>query len=331
MKRIFLLIAVSLGLSLQSCGQRVESSSSGDDLTEVIVPQKNTPLKRYAYRVWYSDQMRIPLAVAWYLTGNHVSGSFKRKGVAFHPDEEVSNPVTTFDYMQSGYSRGHMCPSGDNKWSQRAQEESFLMTNICPQNGKLNGGDWNDLEVLCRTWAKRYDRVYIVCGPVLRGDSHKTIGRQRSRRITVPEAFYKVVLRTGKNPAAIGFIYDNNGSSQPMHQAVRSVDEIEQITGLDFFSSLPDDVEHPRLPTGRILKMPPPLQPKRWRQVFLLLNYNFFAVNDVKTLLRRLSTKPATVDGVPHIRHHTSDIFHRLDTRRCCSVNPLEIVEVFCS
>ena len=223
MKRIFLLIAVSLGLSLQSCGQRVESSSSGDDLTEVIVPQKNTPLKRYAYRVWYSDQMRIPLAVAWYLTGNHVSGSFKRKGVAFHPDEEV--------------------PSGDNKWSQRAQEESFLMTNICPQNGKLNGGDWNDLEVLCRTWAKRYDRVYIVCGPVLRGDSHKTIGRQRSRRITVPEAFYKVVLRTGKNPAAIGFIYDNNGSSQPMHQAVRSVDEIEQITGLDFFSSLPDDVE----------------------------------------------------------------------------------------
>ena len=243
MKRIFLLIAVSLGLSLQSCGQRVESSSSGDDLTEVIVPQKNTPLKRYAYRVWYSDQMRIPLAVAWYLTGNHVSGSFKRKGVAFHPDEEVSNPVTTFDYMQSGYSRGHMCPSGDNKWSQRAQEESFLMTNICPQNGKLNGGDWNDLEVLCRTWAKRYERVYIVCGPVLRGDSHKTIGRQRSRRITVPEAFYKVVLRTGKNPAAIGFIYDNNGSSQPMHQAVRSVDEIEQITGLDFFSSLPDDVE----------------------------------------------------------------------------------------
>ena len=52
------------------------------------------------------------------------------------------------------------------------------------------------------------------------------------------------MLRTGKNPAAIGFIYDNNGSSQPMRQAVRSVDEIEQITGLDFFSSLPDDVEH---------------------------------------------------------------------------------------
>ena len=202
-------------------------------------------LRRVGYTCSYNARNRIPNWVAWHLTANHVSGHNKRNNEVFHEDTEVSNPrAYDSDYRGSGYDRGHMCPSGDNKWSQRAQEESFLMTNICPQNGKLNGGDWNDLEVLCRTWAKRYDRVYIVCGPVLRGDSHKTIGRQRSRRITVPEAFYKVVLRTGKNPAAIGFIYDNNGSSQPMHQAVRSVDEIEQITGLDFFSSLPDDVEH---------------------------------------------------------------------------------------
>ena len=247
MKRFSFILAALVLLSLQSCGQKVDNSGQQDQqgsLTDVRVSQEVTPLQRYAYKVWFSETMRIPLAVSWYLTGNHVSGNYKRKGVAFHPDEEVKgSPVTTFDYMQSGYSRGHMCPSGDNKWSQRAQEESFLMTNICPQNSNLNGGDWNDLEMLCRTWAKRYDRVYIVCGPVLRGDTHKTIGRQRNRRITVPEAFYKVVLRTGKNAAAIGFVYENNGSSQPMKEAVRTVDEIEQLTGLDFFSALPDDVE----------------------------------------------------------------------------------------
>jgi len=247
MKRLSLLLAAVTLLCLQSCGQKVKNSSVPSEqessLTDVRVSQEAVPLLRYAYKAWYSQSMRIPLAVSWYLTGNHVSGHYKRKGVAFHPDENVDNPVTTFDYMQSGYSRGHMCPSGDNKWNQRAQEESFLMTNICPQNSKLNGGDWNDLEMLCRTWAKRYDRVYIVCGPVLRGNTHKTIGRQRNRRITVPEAFYKVVLRTGKHPAAIGFIYENNGSSQPMREAVRSVDKIERLTGHDFFSALPDDVE----------------------------------------------------------------------------------------
>lgn len=248
MKRLSLMLIAVVLLCLQSCGQKVDKNESGDpkaSLTDVRVPQESTPLQRYAYRVWYDETLRIPLAVSWYLTGNHVTGSFKRKGMAFHPDQDVKgDPVTTFDYMQSGYSRGHMCPSGDNKWNQRAQEESFLMTNICPQTHTLNGGDWNDLEMLCRTWAKRYDRIYIVCGPVLRGDKHKTIGRVRNRRVTVPESFYKVVLRTGKNPAAIAFIYENDDSSQPMSQAVRSVDEIEQLTGMDFFSVLDDDVEN---------------------------------------------------------------------------------------
>lgn len=244
MKRVFLLVVTFTLLCLQSCGQKVENSQQTDDLTEVIVSQEAIHLKRYAYRVWYSEQMRIPLAVSWYLTGNHTNGSYKRQGIPFHPDEEVSNPVTTFDYMQSGYTRGHMCPSGDNRWSQRAQEESFLLTNICPQHAKLNGGDWNTLEIQCRTWAKKYGKIYIVCGPLLRGDTHKTIGKERSRRITVPEAFYKVVLRTGDHPATIGFIYDNDASSQPLSTAVRTVDEIEKLTGLDFFSALPDDIEN---------------------------------------------------------------------------------------
>ena len=232
-------------LCLQSCGQKVEQlPSSEKGLTDVRLRQDVTPLQRYAYKVWYSETMRIPLAVSWYLTKDHTYGKSQRKSISFMPDEDTHNPVTTFDYMQSGYDRGHMCPAGDNKWNRTAQEQTFLMTNICPQNHNLNKNDWNDLEQLCRTWARRYNRIYIVCGPVLRGNSHKTIGRERNKRITVPEAFYKVVLRTGKNPAAIGFIYENVGSRQPMRQTVRSVDEIEQITGIDFFSALSDDVEH---------------------------------------------------------------------------------------
>lgn len=233
MKTLFILLACLLLTGQQQ------------DLTDVKVGQDVTYLQRYAYRCWYSEPLRIPLAVSWYLTGDHVSGKNKRKGVAFHPDYDVKGiAVTTYDYMQSGYDRGHMCPSGDNKWNQQAQEESFLMTNICPQNHLLNTNDWNDLEQLCRQWARRYGKVYIVCGPILRGDKHKTIGRQRNRRITVPEAFYKVVLRaTEKDTVAIGFVYENTGSRQPMRQAVRTVDEIERMTGHDFFSALDDKTE----------------------------------------------------------------------------------------
>lgn len=199
-------------------------------------------LRRYAYQCWYSEQLRLPMAVAWYLTADHTRGREKRREQAFHPDDDVRNPVTTFDYMQSGYDRGHMCPAGDNKWSRQALDETFLMTNICPQNHNLNTNDWNDLEQLCRAWARRYGRVYIVCGPVLRGSSHKQIG-PRQRRIAVPEAFYKVVLRLGKEPAALGFVYDNHGRRQPLRQTVCTVDEVERLTGIDFFAALDDKVE----------------------------------------------------------------------------------------
>ncbi|MBO7116005.1 MAG: DNA/RNA non-specific endonuclease [Prevotella sp.] len=244
MKRISLLLTAVTLLCLQSCGQRVEQQEQSSNLVDVRLRQDVTPLQRYAYKAWYSETLRIPLAVSWYLTKEHTYGKSQRKNFSFTPDNDIPNPVTTFDYMQSGYDRGHMCPAGDNKWNRTAQEQTFLMTNICPQNHNLNKNAWNDLEQLCRTWARRYDRIYIVCGPVLRGTNHKTIGRERSRRITVPEAFYKVVLRTGKYPAAIGFIYENVGSSQPMRQAIHSVDEIERLTGIDFFSALDDDIEN---------------------------------------------------------------------------------------
>ncbi|MFC2741710.1 MAG: DNA/RNA non-specific endonuclease, partial [Selenomonas sp.] len=43
----------------------------------------------------------------------------------------------------------------------RAQEESFLLTNICPQNHQLNAGDWNEMELQCRRWARRYGDIYV--------------------------------------------------------------------------------------------------------------------------------------------------------------------------
>ena len=246
MKRISLLLTVLVLLASHACGQKEATSATHhDDLCVVrMTNAKNiTPLRRYAYRSWYSETLRIPMAVAWYLTGPHTRGNSQRQQQSFRPDQDVKgSPVTTYDYMQSGYDRGHMCPAGDTKWNQKAQEETFLLTNICPQNHNLNKNDWNDVEQLCRQWARKYGCVYIVCGPVLRGTQHQQIG-PRQRRITVPEAFYKVVLRTGKNPAAIGFLYDNRGQRQPMKQAVRSVDEIEQLTGFDFFSALDDSTE----------------------------------------------------------------------------------------
>ena len=117
------------------------------------------------------------------------------------------------------------------------------MTNICPQNGDLNQRDWKYLEEACRDWAKRYERIYIVAGPIFRSKRPKTVG---SNGVSVPDAFFKVVLRLGENSSdtkAIGFIYENCKGHHDMAHYVRSVDEVEAATGLDFFHQLDDKTE----------------------------------------------------------------------------------------
>ena len=244
--RYWLVVGLLLVLfCLTACGQPQPKETLGQEdycAVKFTFEKSAKLLKRYAYRSWYNESLRLPLAVSWYLTGDHTRGNYQRHNQQFHPDTDTKNPTTTLDYAQSGYDRGHMCPAGDNKWSQQALDETFLMTNICPQNHNLNKNDWNELEMKCRHWARKYGKIYIVCGPLLRGTQHKEIG-PRQRRVTVPEGFYKVVLRLGKSPAAIGFVYENKGFRQSLQQTMCTVDEVERQTGIDFFSELVDIIE----------------------------------------------------------------------------------------
>ena len=210
-------------------------------------------LKRKGYITSYNSRTKAPNWVAWHLTKTHTYGSYQRDQEVFAEDESVKAPrATDNDYYNSRYDRGHMCPAGDNKWDKEAMTQSFLFTNVCPQNHGLNKYEWNDLEILCRDWARKYGAVDIVCGPLYSsggerfrvGDStpsqQKTIGRNK---VWVPDAFFKVVLCRQGRPKAIGFVYRNEGKKQLMEEAVCSVDEVEAMTGIDFFPSLDDATE----------------------------------------------------------------------------------------
>ena len=218
--------------------------AGGDELLSQDTPDgvPEQMLRRTGYTASYNKATKLPNWVAWHLTADRTTGPAKRSGVDFQADMNVPAPrAEDSDYYGSGYDRGHMCPAADNKYSEKAMEESFLFTNMCPQNGNLNRGDWNEMEQTCRRWAKEYGGVYVVCGPILYKGKHKTIGKNK---VVVPEAFFKVVLRTGENPKAIGFIYKNAEGNRPKGDYVNTVDEVERITGIDFFPELPDDVEN---------------------------------------------------------------------------------------
>ncbi|MDE5785220.1 MAG: DNA/RNA non-specific endonuclease, partial [Duncaniella sp.] len=137
-------------------------------LTQVSIPD-SIPCHRVEYtgmNIGFNPQLHIPNWVAWQLTADEADGEEPRTN-KFFADENVPGSAESFDYSYSGYDRGHMAPAGDMKWDKNAISESFLMTNIVPQAKALNSGAWKRLEEKCRTWAKVYGDIYIVCGPII--------------------------------------------------------------------------------------------------------------------------------------------------------------------
>lgn len=234
--------------------------------TPIGGPNPSQILKRLSFTLSYNHETKNPNWVGWCLTAEHTDGEFPRKGVPYYDEngEAIGIGNVTPETLHNGYfldleseeprqllsdwfnnpyrmTHGHMCPAADNKWSKAAMNQSFLLTNMCPQDGTLNGGAWQKLEDKCRTWARQYKEIYIVAGPLYdNGKVTRTIGNSK---VAVPDAFFKVVLCLTGSPKAIGFIYRNDNSSQNMRDAACSVDAVESITGLDFFSSFPDDIE----------------------------------------------------------------------------------------
>lgn len=198
-------------------------------------------LRRTSYITSYNKDTKIPNWVAWNLSGEHIDGPYGRIG-NFHEDEDVPQPRATLDdYKGSGWSRGHMCPAGDNKWDGAAMYDTFSLVNVCPQNANLNSGLWNSIEMDCRRWARKFGDIYIVCGPIFMNREHETIG---SNKVMVPEAFFKVILCLNGTPKAIGLIVRNTDGTKKRDLYYNTIDQVERITGMDFFPALPDDIEN---------------------------------------------------------------------------------------
>lgn len=209
----------------------------------VTAPSSEQILERKAYTTSYNKDTRCPNWVGWRLTADHVDGSVKRY-TKFLEDNDVPSPRAAYYDIREGecgYQRGHMCPAQDNKWDFEAMRECFLMTNICPQDGDLNQRDWKYLEETCRRWAKSKGGIYIVAGPLFSSKEPERVGEHG---VAVPESFFKVVLSLAGEPKAAAFVYPNKPGHNSLKSYARSVDEVERLTGLDFFYQLDDEVEN---------------------------------------------------------------------------------------
>lgn len=198
-------------------------------------------VRRIGYTLSYNEPHEQAAWVAYPLTAEQIRGDEERDNVFMNDPIVKSGSAVTADYTKSGYDRGHLAPAADFRSSFQLMKETFYMSNISPQEPQFNRGIWSDLERMVRVWAQKYDKVYVVTGPVLRPRLPK-IGR--INQVSVPEYFYKVILYAEPPYVkGIAFLLKNEASEQPLSTFVVSIDEVEKLTGIDFFPRLPDEIE----------------------------------------------------------------------------------------
>ena len=192
------------------------------------------------YSLSYSEKHEQAEWVAYELKASHLSRT-NHKRPYFQIDKAVKTKAAHWrNYKKSGYDKGHLCPAGDRRFTKAAHDETFLTSNISPQEHQFNAGVWNRLEQKVRYWAKKNDGIFVITGGVLENNL-KSIG---SESVSVPKQFYKVILdKTKGKIKMLAFLMPHKASNLPLYKFVVSVDKIEALTGIDFFKELDDNLE----------------------------------------------------------------------------------------
>lgn len=218
------------------------------DLNVIASPSMEIPeteneksiIHHTAFSLLYSEEHEQAIWIAYELTSEETNKQFDRSDKFIVDPAVKTSSATNADYKGSGYDRGHLAPAADMSWSNQTMQESFYYSNMSPQDPSFNRGIWKKLEELVRTWAVENNSLYVVTGPIL-SSGLSTIG---PNNVSVPNYYYKVLLDYSQPEIkAIGFILPNRSNKGSLTEFAVPIDQVEAMTGLNFFPNLPDKVE----------------------------------------------------------------------------------------
>ena len=202
------------------------------------VIESDTIIRHFGFDLMYNETYEQAAWVAYILTREEVESGNEERSENFRPDTSIiTGSAALKDYAGSGYDRGHLAPAADMKWSPVAMSESFLLSNMSPQEPGFNRGVWSRLEARVRNWAVENDSILVISGPVLK-NIETFIG---DNNVGVPKYYFKVIADiSSPTYKVIAFLVENKSSSADLFSFAVTVDSVEKVTGLNFFSSLPD-------------------------------------------------------------------------------------------
>ncbi len=196
------------------------------------------------YSLKYNKLTKQADWVAFSITREMIIKGKNKLTYLFKPDPLISSLESSSikDYLNSGYVCGQLCPSALMQISPKAMDESFYMSNITPQDPYFNYYVWNTLKSKIKQWALNNKEIFIVTGPIFNETDKKIkIGKNG---IIIPNAFFCVILdfRISKSKA-IAFIFPNKETDTSFQSYATTIDNVEDVTGINFFPELPRHIE----------------------------------------------------------------------------------------
>ena len=204
---------------------------------------ENQVVKHEHFALSYIESYEQAEWVAYELAAEHLEGERVNRSTSFRADPKVkTGSASPRDYIRSGYDRGHLAPAADMAFSSEAMRSSFYMSNVSPQVPAFNRGIWRELEEQTRDWSRANKHLYVVTGPILAQRAIKRFGPKKG--VAAPRSYYKILLDLREpEQKAVAFLLPNAKSNNRLNEYIVTIDSIEQLTGIDFFPELPDELE----------------------------------------------------------------------------------------
>lgn len=215
------------------------------------------------YSIYYDASQRIALWVAYPLCHEYM-GSGRTDAWSFDPKiPDAYEPVLNHGWPEHGYDRGHQIPSGSRNANTAMNRQTFYYTNMTAQVSSFNQGLWANLENNVRGFSSVCDTLYVVTGPIFDSedpDERTYTEDNNGNLVAVPDGYFKVLLRytiSTSDYCSVAFVYENReyGRDVPEASDLRTVSEVEEMTGITFFNNLPSSI------AGSVKNQ---LDPARW-------------------------------------------------------------------
>ena len=221
----------------------------------------NYLLPKPQYVMSYHRDRGIPNWVSWHLDTTWLGEAPRQDDFRNDPSLPAGwYQVQATDYSGSGFDRGHHTPSADRTITVPDNSATFFMTNMMPQAPNNNQGPWEELESYCRTLVNQGNELYIIAGGAGQGGSGSNGGTTNTvaaGHVVVPAVTWKVIIvlpvgandvdRVFKTTRTIAVIMPNTqaiGINTPWRNFRTSVDRVEGLTGLNFFSNVRPQIQN---------------------------------------------------------------------------------------